>query len=196
MNAGIGISQGMAQILDDQPVISTGGDGSFFHAGAISLLNAVHNNINLIHMVFDNGTIAMTGHQESPSEKNFDHHQFLNSIGVNRVIDVSSYDPKDFIEKFNNELTRDGVRVFWVKGACVRSGNAFIESRRNVLYPEIDPSKCGSCNKCYVELACPAILNLEKHPKQELKIDLDRCVRCGLCNEICPNDAISIHNMV
>lgn len=196
MNAGIGISQGMAQILDDQPVISTGGDGSFFHAGALSLLSAVHNNINLIHMVFDNGTIAMTGHQESPSEKNFNHHQFLNSIGVNRVIDVSSYDPKDFIEKFNDELKRDGVRVFWVKGACVRSGNAFIESRRNILYPEIDPSKCGSCDKCYVELACPAILNLKEHPKQELKIDLDRCVRCGLCNEICPNDAISIHDMV
>ena len=31
MNAGIGISQGMAQVLKSQPIISTGGDGSFFH---------------------------------------------------------------------------------------------------------------------------------------------------------------------
>ena len=50
-----------------------------------------------------------------------------------------------------------------------------------------------SCSKCYEELACPAIINLKDAPEQELKIDLDRCVRCGVCNEICPNGAIQIH---
>ena len=193
MNAGIGISQGMAQVLTDQPIISTGGDGSFFHAGALSLLSAVQNNINLIHMVFDNGTIAMTGHQNSPSGESFDHRKFLEAMGVDRVIDVSPYDPKDFIQKFKDELPKTGVRVFWVKGACVIKGNDFIESRRNILYPEIEAELCGSCSKCYEELACPAIINLKDAPEQELKIDLDRCVRCGVCNEICPNGAIQIH---
>jgi len=196
MNAGIGVSQGMAQVLTDQPVISTGGDGSFFHAGALSLMSAVHNDINLIHMVFDNSTIAMTGHQTSPSEFDFDHHKFLEGMGVKTVIDVSPYDPKDFIQKFRDELPKKGVRVFWVKGACVLKGNDFIESRRNVIYPTIDATKCGSCSKCYKELACPAIINLKSAPDQELKIDLDRCVRCGVCNEICPNGAISIQDMI
>jgi len=192
MNAGIGISQGMAQVLTDQPVISTGGDGSFFHAGALSLLSAVQNKINLIHMVFDNGTIAMTGHQDSPSGESFDHRKFLEAMGVDKVIDVSPYDPKDFIQKFKDELSEKGVRVFWVKGACVLKGSDYIESRRNVMYPEIEPDLCGSCSKCYEELACPAIINLKDAPEQELKIDLDRCVRCGVCNEICPNGAIQI----
>jgi indolepyruvate ferredoxin oxidoreductase alpha subunit len=196
MNAGIGVSQGMAQVLTDQPVISTGGDGSFFHAGALSLMSAVHNDINLIHMVFDNSTIAMTGHQPSPSEFDFDHHKFLEGMGVKTVIDVSPYDPKDFIQKFKDELPKKGVRVFWVKGACVLKGNDFIESRRNVIYPTIDATKCGSCSKCYKELACPAIINLKSSPDQELAIDLDRCVRCGVCNEICPNGAISIQDMI
>ncbi len=65
MNAGIGISQGMAHILENQVVISTGGDGSFFHGGLLSLQSAVENKINLIHVVLDNRTIAMTG--PSPS---------------------------------------------------------------------------------------------------------------------------------
>ena len=196
MNAGIGISQGMAQVLGAQPIISTGGDGSFFHAGALSLMNAIHNKINLIHMVFDNSTIAMTGHQKSPTGENFDHHAFLTSIGVDKIIDVTPYDPKDFIKKFKEELNGNGVRVFWVKGACVLGGNDYIEIRRLVLYPEIDPTKCGDCTKCYTELACPSIMNLKSFPDVELKIDLDRCVRCGVCHEICPNEAITIHNVI
>lgn len=196
MNAGIGISQGMAQVLKDQPVISTGGDGSFFHGGALSLLNAIQNKINLIHMVFDNGTIAMTGHQDSPTSNTFEYREFLESMGVNKVIDVSPYNPKDFIKKFTEELSKTGVRVFWVKGACVLKGNEYIEGRRNSLYPEIDSRLCGSCSKCYKELACPAIINLKEPTDQELKIDLDRCVRCGICNEICPNGAIKIHQAI
>ena len=193
MNAGIGISQGMAQVSKNQTIISTGGDGSFFHAGALSLLSAIQNKIDLIHLVFDNGTIAMTGHQESPTSNGFDHHQFLDSLGVDRVIDVSPYQPKEFIQKLKEEIGQTGVRVFWVKGGCVLHGNEEIERRRNILYPEINADLCGSCTKCYTELACPAIINLKNAPEQELKIDLDRCVRCGTCHEICPNSAITIH---
>lgn len=195
MNAGIGVSQGMAQVLSDQPIISTGGDGSFFHAGSLSLLSAVQNKIDLIHMIFDNSSIAMTGHQPSPSTSTLDFRAYLESMGVDKVIEVSPYDPKDFIQKIKDELNGKGVRVFWVRGECVIAGNPRIEERRVSLYPEIDASKCADCSLCYKELACPAIINLKQEPDQELEIDLSRCVRCGVCHEICPNEAITIHPM-
>lgn len=40
MNAGIGMSQGIAQLLPNQPLVSTGGEGSLFHGGLISLQSA------------------------------------------------------------------------------------------------------------------------------------------------------------
>ena len=195
MNAGIGISQGMAQILDEQVVFSTGGDGSFFHAGLISLISAVQNKIDLIHIIFDNKTIAMTGHQKSPSSENLDMVQLLKSIGVDRVIEAFAYDPNDFTNKLKNEIGKQGVRVFWVTGGCVRIKNDYIEGRRNTLSPQIDSTKCLSCTLCYEELACPAIVN-EGEFDLKLKIDLDRCMRCGVCYEICPNGAITINTKV
>ena len=193
MNAGIGISQGMAQILEKQVVFSTGGDGSFFHAGLISLLSAVQNKIDLIHILFDNRTIAMTGHQKSPSEDTVDMVKLLQSIGVDRIIEAFAYNPNDLTRKLKEEIGKKGVRVFWVTGGCVRIKNDYIEGRRNTLSPSIDSSKCSTCTKCYDELACPAIIN-EGAFDMKFNIDLDRCMRCGVCYEICPNGAISINS--
>jgi indolepyruvate ferredoxin oxidoreductase alpha subunit len=194
MNAGIGISQGMAQVITNQPILSTGGDGSFFHAGALSLMNAVQNNINLVHLILDNSTVAMTGHQHSPTSGDFDLKNFVSALGVKSIYDVSPYEPKHFISTLKEVMQGEGVRVLIVKGECVIAGNPRIESRRNILYPEIDPSKCADCNLCYRELACPAIVNIAAvNEKEKYQIDLNRCVRCGVCHEICPNDAISIN---
>lgn len=196
MNAGIGISQGMAQLGIKQTILSTGGDGSFFHAGALSLLNAVENKIDLIHLIFDNSSIAMTGHQDSPTTKDFDFKSYVLAMGVTKVIEVSAYKPREFILKLKAEINTKGVKVFWVKGECVIAGNAYIESRRHVIYPEINPKHCKECTICYTDLACPAIVNLKDSlQNKELKIDLDRCVRCGVCYEICPTGAITINTM-
>jgi indolepyruvate ferredoxin oxidoreductase, alpha subunit len=194
MNAGIGISQGLAQVVDSQVVISTGGEGSFYHGGLLSLLNAVHNRIDLIHVVFDNGTVAMTGHQETPGRGSIDHVALLRAIGVDRVKEVWAYDPAEFIRELKSEIDGTGVRVFWVKGACVRIKNDYLEDRLRRYAPEIDSSLCDGCSKCYTELACPAIVN-HSESGQDLGIDLDRCVRCGVCSKICPNGAITVHQL-
>jgi len=196
MNAGIGVAQGMAQLGIKQSIVSTGGDGSFFHAGALSLLSAIENKIDLVHLIFDNSSIAMTGHQTSPTSKDFDFKSFLLAMGVDKVIEVSPYQPREFILKLKQEVDTKGVKVFWVRGECVIAGNAYIESRRTILYPEINPKQCKDCTVCYTDLACPSIINLnESIENKELKIDLNRCVRCGVCYEICPTGAISIKNM-
>lgn len=192
MNAGIGISQGMSQILKTQKVISTGGEGSFFHAGITSLQSAVMNNIDLLHIVFDNRSIAMTGHQASPSADNrFDYKKLLESIGVDRIFELNAFDPIGFQNRLKVELETTGVRVLWVKGDCALLPDEATKIKRKTKMIKINNDKCGSCSICYSKLGCPAIQKQDL-ASRNLKIDLDRCMRCGVCIEICPNDSIEV----
>jgi len=73
----MGMSISMAQGLDialenhspeakTKNVIALIGDGTFFHSGIPSLLNAVYTKANITVIIFDNRTIAMTGLQKNP----------------------------------------------------------------------------------------------------------------------------------
>jgi len=190
MNAGIGISQGILAVNKKQVMISTGGDGSFFHAGMISLQSAIENNIDLIHFVFDNGTIAMTGHQYSPSKgRNFDIPNFLESIGVDRhyIMDVTEVEKTTYL--LRHEIKRKGIRVFWLKGDCALMPNKEREQKKKEMYLDIQNELCLGCSLCYDDFACPAI---NKKENNTLFIDSELCVRCGACRIVCPNDAIKI----
>jgi len=182
----------MAHILKKQIVVSTGGDASFFHTGLISLYSAVQNNIDLLHIVFDNKLIAMTGHQKGVSSYSFvNHNSLLKSIGVKRIYNVKIRNPKKLTDILKKESHLKGVRVIWIDGLCQLSKNEFIDLKCSTITLSIDNSKCGSCRECYTELACPAIVS-DKNNGNFLTIDSDRCKRCGTCYKICKNNAIKI----
>lgn len=192
MNAGIGVSQGMSHILDpaEQVVVSTGGEGSFFHGGLVSLQSAVLNKIDLLHVVFDNRSVAMTGHQDSPtSGDQVNVRQLLESIGVQRIFELNAFDPLSLRNRLKAELQTKGVRVLWVRGDCALQPDQETLERRRKKSIRILNEKCGSCNACYQDLACPAI-ERPVPTQRNLLVNLDRCMRCGVCAEICPNEAI------
>jgi indolepyruvate ferredoxin oxidoreductase alpha subunit len=188
MNAGIGISQGMSSVLGSDRVISTGGDGSLFHLGLISLMSAVVNKIDLVHVLLDNATIAMTGHQASPSTV-IDVEGMLRAIGVDRVVAVNAFEPDQLQDAIQSQLGQSGVSVIWVRGACALQPDADTIDRRKRRTLTIHNDRCGECSLCYDTLQCPAI-NLLPGQDKEIFVDSDRCMRCGVCIEICPNDAI------
>ena len=191
MNAGVGISQGMSQVVDGQVAISTGGDGSFFHIGLMSLMNAVFNRIDLLHVLLDNSTIAMTGHQPSLTSpgNDVDMRMLLRSIGVDQVEEVNAFNPGEYESALRRQLAGQGVRVIWVRGACALQPDEEWLRRRRVRSLELHPEKCGECSLCYSKLQCPAI---NRDADSNLFIDMQRCMRCGVCLEICPNEAIEV----
>lgn len=192
MNAGVGMSQGITQLSPKQIVISTGGDGSFFHGGLISLMSAVHNKIDLLHVVFDNEYIAMTGHQDSPSSNpKIDHQKMLEAIGVDFILTTNAFNPKDYEKKLRKLIHKKGVRVLWVKGACSKMRSSKLKRIKEAILPKIYSSKCDTCKSCYTELQCPAII---KHTTNTsgYEIALDRCQRCRVCKQICQRQAIGI----
>jgi indolepyruvate ferredoxin oxidoreductase alpha subunit len=190
MNAGIGVSQGMSAALGTDKVISTGGDGSLFHMGLISLMSAVVNKIDLVHVLLDNSTIAMTGHQDSPSSR-LDVRALLEAVGVDQIVEAFAFRPTDLQGAIEENVGKPGVRVIWVRGACALQPDAATLERRRNRRLEIHNDRCGECRLCYETLACPAI-NLVPGTDKDICVEEDRCMRCGVCVDICPNDAIEV----
>lgn len=191
MNAGIGMSQGIAHVLPEQDLVSTGGEGSLFHGGLISLQSAVENNINLTHMILDNRAIAMTGHQRSPSASgNVDMRKLLEAIGVAHIFEVNAFAPSQVERCITEAKALPGVKVIWVRGDCALqpSPEALRRLRERTL--KIDTDQCGSCTLCYTKLQCPAIVQSPETLK--ISIEMDSCRRCAACLDVCPNNSINV----
>ncbi|MEJ2465616.1 MAG: thiamine pyrophosphate-dependent enzyme [Candidatus Thiodiazotropha sp.] len=191
MNAGVGMAQGMAHLLPEQPILSTGGEGSLFHGGLTSLQSAVENGIKLTHILFDNQAIAMTGHQPSPTAQGrVDLRSLLLGIGVSDVLEVNPFAPTAMATLIKQTLGKQGVKVIHVQGRCALQPTEEALRRLKERRLELNNALCGECRECYQALQCPAIgLNADSG---ELHIDMNRCRRCAACLDVCPNDAIEV----
>ncbi len=191
MNAGIGVSQGIAQMIPQRSLVSIGGDGSLFHGGLLSLQSAVENDIDLTHVILDNQSVAMTGHQKSPtSAGRFDMRGLLRSMGVRHIFEVNAFMPSMTMLAIEKARRRKGVKVIWVRGECTLQADAAGSGPRHKGSLRIDAKRCNGCTRCYSELQCPAIEASAE--AGELRIDTDRCRRCGACLDVCPHNAILI----
>ena len=52
---------------DDAVCFSFTGDSTFFHTGMVGIANAVYNGTDIVAVILDNSTTAMTGHQPNPN---------------------------------------------------------------------------------------------------------------------------------
>ncbi len=190
MNAGIGMSQGIAHLLPEQNLVSTGGEGSLFHGGLIALQSAVENEINLTHIIFDNRSIAMTGHQNSPtSTGKVDLEKLLEAIGVDHIFTVNAFVSSQITQAIKEATKLHGVKVIWVQGDCALQPNPEALRRFKERKLFIHNELCNNCSLCYDQLQCPAIIQTAQ---KLLEIDLHRCRRCTACLDVCPNNAIEV----
>ena len=94
MGASVSVAQGIKRVEPDTRLFAFIGDSTFFHTGIPGVINAVYNQTDIVLVVLDNSTTAMTGHQPHPgtaktmmgnvSEK-IDIEGLLKSIGVKWV---------------------------------------------------------------------------------------------------------------
>ena len=65
MGSSVSAGSGFAMV-SDRPVVGFIGDSTFFHSGMTGLANAVFNKHDVLLVILDNGTTAMTGQQGNP----------------------------------------------------------------------------------------------------------------------------------
>ena len=103
MGAGISQAAGMVHAGIKEKVFAVIGDSTFFHAGMPGLMNIAYNKSNVCVIILDNSTVAMTGHQPTPSSgktamgadaKIMRIQDVAKGLGIDKVEIVDPYDIK------------------------------------------------------------------------------------------------------
>jgi indolepyruvate ferredoxin oxidoreductase alpha subunit len=201
MSGGLSAAIGMST-KTDQKVIAFIGDSTFFHTGMAPLAEAVGYNSNLLLIIFENSWTAMTGHQDDVLRylinQGFSIEKICRAIGVPWLKVEDSYQPKKLTSTIEEALKIDGLKVIIIKRECALQAHRWRTSQIKSLQEDGKTVQdisyfiggCSMCLECAKILSCPAIRRVETDGIEEMQIDQDRCIRCGVCYEICPNGAI------
>jgi len=168
-------------------VVALIGDSTFFHSGVTGLINAVFNKHDLLLVILDNGTTAMTGGQPCPSYPQevlgdaalrVDIETVVKGCGVSRVAKVGGYNLKN-LQKILTEMKEEkGVRVLIVEELCVLFSRRVLHKERTQR--AYVAQQDDSARACLTSLACPAF----RYEDNVIRVDQDTCTGCMVCLQI------------
>ncbi|MFH0844067.1 MAG: indolepyruvate ferredoxin oxidoreductase subunit alpha [Pseudomonadota bacterium] len=194
-----GFYHAYAQDKVEQPIVATIGDSTFFHSGAVGLLNAVYTGSRFILVILDNQITAMTGMQPTPGSgkradgsegKAISLERIVAGCGVDYIEVVDPYDNKKMLEALKKATDyinepQGGIAVIIARHPCIIAyREEAIPEKKRVQVTE----DCKECNFCIDRFECPALYH-----DQELgrtNINLQICSGCGQCISVCPRGAI------
>jgi indolepyruvate ferredoxin oxidoreductase, alpha subunit len=198
MGASTGIGSGLALFNDARPVVAFLGDSTFFHAGIPGIINALFNTHNLILVVMENGTTAMTGHQDhAASGRNFNEpteaipiRRVLEGLGVKHIFETDTYRQKELTEMMRQALSVDGFRVVIARHPCMLlfTRNQRKKSGYAARHVRIDQDKCARIHACVQEFACPSFA---RAADGSVTVNRELCIGDGSCLQTCPAGAIT-----
>jgi indolepyruvate ferredoxin oxidoreductase alpha subunit len=191
MGASIGQALGMEKAGVSDKVVAVIGDSTFMHSGITGLVDGVYNKAQITLIILDNGTTAMTGHQEHPGTgisaqgketQKVVLEDLVRGIGVRDVKVVDAFNLKALRDSVKNSLNNPELSVVIVRGAC----SVRIPKRGEPR--AIDIERCNLCGICLL-LGCSAI----QKEDEQLYIDPALCVgeACAICQQLCPKQAIA-----
>ena len=201
MGTGSGLASGFGKLGRfgfKQPVIAVCGDSTFFHAAMPPLVNAQYNKSNMLVAILDNSATAMTGFQPHPGVGRnamgeevapVDIVEVCRSIGA-KVEIADPFDLKPTREKLLKMLNDpEGLKIIVMRRKC-----ALLKGKEAPPFNvSVDSKKClgedCGCNRfCTRYFKCPGLAWDSEAGKA--RIDEAVCVHCGVCTDICPENAI------
>jgi len=201
MSGGISSAIGMST-KTNQKVLAMIGDSTFFHTGMSPLAEAVGYDSNVLLIIFENEWTAMTGHQNDVlrhlKKKGFSIEKICKAIGVPWLKVEDSYNPNHLVSTLEEALETEGLKVIIIRRECALQAHRWrmeqirrlTKERKRIQEHYYQITGCQMCYDCARVLSCPAIRRIEEQGQETMKIDQDRCIGCGVCYEICPNNAI------
>jgi indolepyruvate ferredoxin oxidoreductase alpha subunit len=199
MGAGITAAQGINRV---ETFLGSGalnfafiGDSTFFHTGIPGIVNAVYNDANIIVVILDNCTTAMTGSQPHPGTgrsingspaKKISIPAVLEALGLGDTLRLNPFDFPSAREGVLSLLGKSGVRAIIFEAPCIMVS-------RGDKACTVDGERCTGCGLCIRKLGCPALssVSAEGGGRESCRIDPALCTGCGLCRHVCAFGAIT-----
>ena len=188
MGADVTMAQGLHRVEPDSVNFAFIGDSTFFHTGIPGVINAVYNETDIVLVVLDNSTTAMTGSQPHPgtgktmmgniSEK-VSIYNILSAIGVKHIARANPFNLTEAKRGITEAASFKGVSAVIFEAPCIQ-----VSKPAPLL--EVDIEKCTGCKLCIKELGCPA-MSMENG---KAVISPSMCYGCSICAQVCPFDAI------
>ena len=197
MGASTGIGSGLSLFNTTRKVVAFLGDSTFFHAGLPGVINALFNRHNLTLIVMENGTTAMTGHQDhAASGRNFNEavekipiRRVLEGLGVDPIFEVDTYRQDELTALVRKAVDAHGFSVVIAHHPCMLKFTR--AARRKPGYRprqvRIDPSRCRKIHSCVARFGCPSFA---RGADGEVWINVDLCIGDGSCLQTCPVQAV------
>lgn len=191
MGASIGQALGMKRAGIEGNVVAVIGDSTFLHSGITPLVDAVYNEGRITVVILDNGTTAMTGHQEHPGTgvsaqgketTKVELESLVRGVGVSNVRVVDAFDIRELRAAARSALASPELSVIIVRGPCA------VRAPRGGTPRVVNAEKCNRCDVCLL-IGCPAIQTED----ELVYIDTALCAgeTCTICEQVCPQKAIA-----
>ncbi|PKL10011.1 MAG: indolepyruvate ferredoxin oxidoreductase [Spirochaetae bacterium HGW-Spirochaetae-7] len=188
---------GLSVFNDTRRAVCFMGDSTFFHAGLPGIVNAVYNGHRVLLVVMQNGTTAMTGHQDHPGTgRNFSGdagkisiRAALEGLGVSNIREVDAYQQAALTAMTREALEEPGFKVIIATHPCMLK---FIrEARRKPGWSarrvRIDQETCERIHECVEHFACPTF---QREADGTVTVNPDLCIGDLSCRQTCPAAAI------
>lgn len=141
MGAGISQAAGIAK-QGVKRVAAVIGDSTFIHSGIPALINAVYNKANILVLILDNSSVAMTGNQPTPltgitAKGGEGGKVFLEELcracGVNSVEVTDPYDVKKTEALLREKIDAEGVNVVISRRHCVFVARRLMKAKKESI---------------------------------------------------------------
>jgi len=195
MGHGVSTASGMAIGNKTRKVVTFIGDSTLMHAGLPGIANAASHNHDIVLIVMDNGTTAMTGHQprfgSGEDGPKISFKALLEALGVTFLRECDAYSQAELTAHVREALAHEGFAVVIARHPCMLKMTRD-NKRKNPgfkLSPvTIDQSACDKRHVCAAEFGCPSFVRADDG---SITVHEDLCIGDGSCMQTCPVHAIA-----
>ncbi|BBO88625.1 indolepyruvate ferredoxin oxidoreductase subunit alpha [Desulfosarcina ovata] len=198
MGASTAMGSGLRLFNTQRKVVAFMGDSTFFHAALPGIVNAVFNQHPITLILMENGTTAMTGHQDhaatghnvNQATDKIPVRQVLEGLGVKHIFEVDTYQQAKLAGLVTEATAIDEFSVVIARHPCMLK---FTRGQRRKAdyrqqHVEIDQTVCDRLHTCVEHFGCPTFT---RDAQGNVTINTDLCIGDGSCIQTCPTKAIA-----